>query len=44
MTIKPKRDDIKSVFAGLRPLAATSDKKSTKKFLEVIKLIFLLLV
>ena len=31
MTIKPKRDDIKSVFAGLRPLAATSDKKSTKE-------------
>ena len=31
MTIKPKRGDIKSVFAGLRPLAATSDKKSTKE-------------
>ena len=31
MTIKPKKDDIKSVFAGLRPLAATSDKKSTKE-------------
>ena len=31
MTTKPKRDDIKSVFAGLRPLAATSDKKSTKE-------------
>ena len=31
MTNKPKRDDIKSVFAGLRPLAATSNKKSTKE-------------
>ena len=31
MTIKPKKDDIKSVFAGLRPLAATTDKKSTKE-------------
>ena len=31
MTIKPKKDDIKSVFAGLRPLAATSDNKSTKE-------------
>ena len=31
MTIKPKKGDIKSVFAGLRPLAATSDKKSTKE-------------
>ena len=31
MTIKPKREDITSVFAGLRPLAATSNKKSTKE-------------
>ena len=31
MTIKPKKNDIKSVFAGLRPLAATTDKKSTKE-------------
>ena len=31
MTIKPNKGDIKSVFAGLRPLAATSDKKSTKE-------------
>ena len=31
MTLKPKRSDIKSVFAGLRPLAATSNKKSTKE-------------
>ena len=31
MTIKPNKCDIKSVFAGLRPLAATSDKKSTKE-------------
>tara|TARA_B100001057_G_scaffold381057_1_gene386846 strand:- start:2633 stop:4180 length:1548 start_codon:yes stop_codon:yes gene_type:complete len=31
MTNKPKPDDIKSVFAGLRPLAATSNKKSTKE-------------
>ena len=31
MTIKPNKDDIKSVFAGLRPLAATSNKKSTKE-------------
>ena len=31
MTIKPNRSDIKSVFAGLRPLAATSNKKSTKE-------------
>ena len=31
MSVKPKRDDIKSVFAGLRPLAATSNKQSTKE-------------
>ncbi len=31
MTLKPKKSDIKSVFAGLRPLAATSNKKSTKE-------------
>ncbi|MDA0331440.1 MAG: glycerol-3-phosphate dehydrogenase/oxidase [Bacteroidetes bacterium] len=31
MTLKPKRSDIKSIFAGLRPLAATSNKKSTKE-------------
>ena len=31
MSVKPKRNDIKSVFAGLRPLAATSNKKSTKE-------------
>ena len=31
MTIKPNKSDIKSVFAGLRPLAATNDKKSTKE-------------
>tara|TARA_B100000575_G_scaffold289551_1_gene291519 strand:- start:1926 stop:3473 length:1548 start_codon:yes stop_codon:yes gene_type:complete len=31
MSIKPKKNDIRSVFAGLRPLAATSDKKSTKE-------------
>ena len=31
MSLKPKKDDIKSVFAGLRPLAATSNKKSTKE-------------
>ena len=31
MTIKPNKGHIKSVFAGLRPLAATSDKKSTKE-------------
>ncbi|MDC6473439.1 glycerol-3-phosphate dehydrogenase/oxidase [Flavobacteriaceae bacterium] len=31
MSLKPKRDDIKSVFAGLRPLAATSNKQSTKE-------------
>ena len=31
MTIKPKREDITSVFAGLRPLAATSNKQSTKE-------------
>ena len=27
----PKKSDIKSAFAGLRPLAATSNKKSTKE-------------
>ena len=31
MSVKPKKDDIKSVFAGLRPLAATSNKQSTKE-------------
>ena len=31
MSVKPKRDEIKSVFAGLRPLAATSNKQSTKE-------------
>ena len=31
MSVKPKISDIKSVFAGLRPLAATSNKKSTKE-------------
>ena len=31
MTIKPAKKDIKSVFTGLRPLAATSNKKSTKE-------------
>ena len=31
MTIKPSKKDIKSVFTGLRPLAATSNKKSTKE-------------
>tara|TARA_B100000035_G_scaffold284944_1_gene268199 strand:+ start:4538 stop:6085 length:1548 start_codon:yes stop_codon:yes gene_type:complete len=31
MSLKPKMTDIKSVFAGLRPLAATSNKKSTKE-------------
>jgi glycerol-3-phosphate dehydrogenase len=31
MTLKPKKSDIKSAFAGLRPLAATSNKKSTKE-------------
>ncbi len=31
MTEKPKINDIKSVFAGLRPLAAESDKKNTKE-------------
>ena len=31
MTQKPKRSDVKSVFAGLRPLAAQSDKNETKE-------------
>ena len=31
MSVKPNISDIKSVFAGLRPLAATSNKKSTKE-------------
>lgn len=31
MTQKPKRSDIKSVFAGLRPLAAQGDKNETKE-------------
>ena len=31
MSVKPKKDNIKSVFAGLRPLAATSNKQSTKE-------------
>ena len=31
MTIKPTKNDIKSVFAGLRPLAAESDKGNTKE-------------
>jgi len=31
MTKKPKRADIKSVFAGLRPLAASDKKESTKE-------------
>ncbi len=31
MSIKPSKKDIKSVFTGLRPLAATSNKKSTKE-------------
>ncbi len=31
MTQKPKRSDVKSVFAGLRPLAAQGDKNETKE-------------
>ena len=31
MTIKPKKEDIKSIFVGLRPLAVTTDNKSTKE-------------
>ena len=31
MTIKPSKKDIKSVFTGLRPLASTSNEKSTKE-------------
>ena len=31
MTKKPKRKDVKSVFAGLRPLAASSDNKESTK-------------
>ncbi len=31
MTKKPTRKDVKSIFAGLRPLAASSDKESTKE-------------
>ena len=31
MSIKPFKKDIKSVFAGLRPLASTSNEKSTKE-------------
>ena len=31
MTQKPKRSDVKSVFAGLRPLAAQGDKNKTKE-------------
>ena len=31
MSLKPNRSDIKSVFAGLRPLAASSKSKSTKE-------------
>ena len=31
MTEKPTKNDIKSVFAGLRPLAAESDKENTKE-------------
>ena len=31
MTQKPKRSDVKSVFTGLRPLAAQGDKNETKE-------------
>lgn len=31
MTKKPNRNDVKSVFAGLRPLAANNDKKESTK-------------
>ena len=31
MSIKPSKKDIKSVFTGLRPLASTSNEKSTKE-------------
>ena len=31
MTKKPTRDDVKSVFAGLRPLAASEDNKESTK-------------
>ncbi|MGA1545750.1 MAG: FAD-dependent oxidoreductase [Flavobacteriaceae bacterium] len=31
MTKKPKRSDVKSVFAGLRPLAASNNKKESTK-------------
>ena len=31
MTQKPKRSDVKSVFAGLRPLGAQGDKNETKE-------------
>ena len=31
MTKKPKRSDVKSVFAGLRPLAASEDDKESTK-------------
>lgn len=31
MTKKPKRSDVKSVFAGLRPLAASENKKNSTK-------------
>ena len=37
MTKKPKISDVKSVFAGLRPLAA-SNNNEPKKFLDTIKL------
>ena len=31
MTTKPEKEDIKSIFVGLRPLARTIDNKSTKE-------------
>jgi glycerol-3-phosphate dehydrogenase len=35
---KPTREDVKSVFAGLRPLAAPkTEAKAQKKFPEAIK-------